>query len=450
MGLHKSETTLAKIKFLKNLGECLQYTTQDEEPMFPHQKTTPALDLSWRKEQTKYPIFIFEVDTTPEKSASDNAVKVFSKPTEKYQKPLFFFHIFVSQKHETDRINSLKSQFDKVNYDVYLLSAKDSASKLMTDILEQHFRIASTLDLYALVKLLEENNPLKVDTMIVLNKLVELEYDKTADSNFLSTIETLLIDKNYPTIRAFYSEYLLRYLDYTEYLKQDYPPFYTTAYSKITHLALSLLLTNHQNTDNVFDKILKHEEDYVPFGLWEPHFGLERDYDHVLLSEFPLLLSLLCSVFSHSNHAKYFSAKLKKIIEKGKNDRVKIMSMHGVYWLLIASIIAKDKESYNYARLVIDDSGGFNINWLDLPTKDIEDDEYLKKADKKVVLTPLFEEWQKFLQTQQYNSKKIDFLLAIIGGFLIMDPWEIPLNNLTSFCIQMTAGELNTPNKACT
>ncbi|MBN8657700.1 MAG: hypothetical protein J0M11_18360 [Anaerolineae bacterium] len=441
MGLHKSKDTLAKIKFLKNLGECLQYTTQDEEPMFPKQKTTPALDLSWRKEQTKYPIFIFEIDTTPEKAASDNAVKVFSKPTEKYQKPLFFFHIFISQKHETDRIDSLKSQFDKVNYDVYLLSTKDSASKLITDILEQHFRIASTLDLYGLVELLEENNPLNVDATVVLNKLVELEYDKIANSNFLSIIETLLIDKKYQTVRAFYSKYLLRYLEYTEYLEQDYPPYYITAYSKITHLALSLLLTNYQNADNVFAKIKKYEEDHGIIGLWDPHFGLSRDFDHVLLSEFPLLLSLLCSVFSNSDHAKYFSAILKKIIEKGKGKEIKNMPMHGVYWLLVASKIAKDKESYNYARSLINDNGGFNINWLASPTKEIEDDEYIKKVDEITVLTPLFEEWQEFLKSQQYKNENIDFLLEVISGFLIMDRLDISLNNFASFCIQLSATE---------
>ena len=148
MGEHKLAQTIKIVKFLEEFGNCLGYVVQNEDSMFPGQKTSPIMDLTWRRNsEQRYPIFIFEINSSPEKSASDNAIKVLSKPTEKFQKPLFFFYVFIKQKNETDRIDALKSQYNNTNYDVYLLSVPNSACRLLSDMLEQHFRIDISLNL---------------------------------------------------------------------------------------------------------------------------------------------------------------------------------------------------------------------------------------------------------------------------------------------------------------
>ncbi|HMN61017.1 MAG TPA: hypothetical protein PJ988_11665, partial [Anaerolinea sp.] len=232
MGEHKSAKTLEIVQFLKEIGECLNYVVKIEDKMFPGKRTSPILDLTWRRyENQRSPIFIFEIDSTPEKSASDNALKIFSKPTEQFQKPLFFFHVFVKQKNQTDRIDSLKSEYNKSNYDVYLLSIHGSSSKLLYDILEQHFKIDKFVDLQNLLILLEERNPLNVKTEVILEKLIQLDFDKIPGTGFLSTLESFLIHKEYKFIKPFYCNYLKRYLEFDQSIEQNYPPYYTIRYS---------------------------------------------------------------------------------------------------------------------------------------------------------------------------------------------------------------------------
>lgn len=80
MGTHKKDSGIQIINFICKLGETLGYTIMREEPMFPDEKNTPFFDVTWRLTATsKFPLFIFEVESDLIKSSTDNAVKLFSK-----------------------------------------------------------------------------------------------------------------------------------------------------------------------------------------------------------------------------------------------------------------------------------------------------------------------------------------------------------------------------------
>ena len=51
------------------------------------------------------------------------------------------------------------------------------------------------------------------------------------------------------------------------------------------------------NEELFFNKLLTIEKEFKPFELWAPYFGLSLDHDLMLLSEFPLLLTLLSVSF---------------------------------------------------------------------------------------------------------------------------------------------------------
>src|SRR5215207_353250 len=137
MGEHRRDFVKKIIVFTRLLGEALGYFVTEEELMFPGSRNSPILDMAWRRnEAEKYPLFIFEFESFPTKSASDNALKVFSRKTDAYQKPLFFFHIFVEQKMNTDRIQSFREHYDRLNYGAYALSDESSHLTLMHDILD--------------------------------------------------------------------------------------------------------------------------------------------------------------------------------------------------------------------------------------------------------------------------------------------------------------------------
>lgn len=96
MGVHRTETSLKMMRFFESLGKALGYYVQDEESMFPGDRQSPILDVTWRKhKEDAWPLVIIEVETTSTKAATDNVVKVFGEKTGVYPKPLFFYHIFV-------------------------------------------------------------------------------------------------------------------------------------------------------------------------------------------------------------------------------------------------------------------------------------------------------------------------------------------------------------------
>lgn len=419
MGIHTKPATVALVRLLETLGRILGYHVRVEDPMFEGDKNSPEIDITYRRSQSdQFPLFIVEVESADTKAASDNAVKIFSKDVKEYQKPIFFFHVFMQSPTESHRIESVKALFGKHNYDTYLLTEKTDHLRLLLDILNQHFRINALVDLHPLVKLLENQSSLEVSGTTILGELARQGYDKKPDASFMTLLETLVVSADCRNVREFYIQYLPQYLSHYPRPQQNYKFATALELSDAVHWALLLLLTEKPDYEQAFSGIKKLEKQYS-MGLWEPNFGLSRDLDLLLTSEFPLLLTLLAVSFAPTQHAKYFSSRLKDIAIKLHPS--KPWGVHSLVWLLLAARTANDKDNYRYARATLNEIGGVPLDLVLNPTVFCGDepDGRLTCRDDAVAI-PDFDKWNSWLGAC-VEPVEDDILEVAIESFLLME-----------------------------
>ncbi len=390
--------------------------------MFEGDKNSPEIDITYRRaQQDQFPLFIIEVESADTKAAADNAVKVFSKDVKEYQKPIFFFHVFIDSPTESHRIQSLKALFGKHNYDTYLLTDMSEHLRLLSDVLNQHFRIGPLVDIRALVKLLENQNSLDVSGAKLLETLVSQGYDQKTGANFMTLLETLIVSAECRGVREFYVKYLPQYLSYHPRPQQNYK--FATAFeaSDAAHWALSLLLAEKPDYERAFTGIEKREQRYR-MGLWQPNFGLSRDLDLLLTSEFPILLTLLAVSFAPTEHSKYFTSRLKDIVIK--LHPLKPWGVHSLVWLLLAARASNDPENYEFARTTLNKNGGVSLDLVLNPTVFCGDepDDRLTSPDNLVAI-PSFDEWTGWVR-EHIAPITDDILEVIIESFLLMEDPE--------------------------
>ena len=250
---------------------------------------------------------------------------------------------------DTDRINSLQENYDKLNYSAYSITDKNVSHKLILNVLEQHFRLSQSMDFLSFLFLLEEDCPFDIEINHIIQMLVGLGFDKLEEAQFIKTIEKYLYITNGSQIKDYYVEYLEKFVfSFNHHPWPDYDISTFTAYSEIPHLALiNLFSSNVETQERILKQLEVVEERFQPWPLWEPTYGLSRDHDNVLLFEFPMYLTLLSVSFIGTNHSPIFSRKLRNILEKSIYPEK--FNLFGLVWLLIAAQISKDKSSYDYA-----------------------------------------------------------------------------------------------------
>lgn len=435
MGAHQKLAGLEIFDLLEHYGQTLGFYVQREEYMFPGSPTSPIFDMTWRRyPHEKSPLFIFEIESTPNKSTSDNAIKLFSRRTETFIKPLFFFHIFVSKTMNTDRIEYLKSAFDKLNYDSYLLTEESDHVRLFYDILDLYFRFEQQLDLLALLDLIASQSALQVSAPQVLDRLLQHGYDRLEDANFVSTLETFILHTNSQGVRDYYFSYLPEYLKLDNRPRQDYGYYYIpSGYSVVIQIALLLIVNGSADRVFWFRELYNIENSYESWPLWEPTFGLSQDHDLLLLYEFPLLLTMLCIAFKNTKYAHYFSGKLEGILVR--YGEINNHSFGALIWLLIASRIAHNEKTFEIARNNINSIGGLPIDVLVQPQIGYseEHDSDLMQGEIRIQV-PSPKQWNETIQPY-VDIEHIDLLQAIIGSFLIMNNWKDYRKLFANYCL---------------
>ena len=438
MGIHSKEPGLKVIDVLSEFGNILGYYVKKEEPMFYGKKTSSELDITWKKDKNaKFPLFIFEVESYPLKSASDNVLKVFSRKTPLFQKPLFFFHVFVDKKYDTDRINYLSENYDKQNYKNYLLNNEESSRELIKNIIEQHLRIENHINLYPLIFLMNNAFPIKIDLNDFFEILTDVGYDKIDNANFLMTLELAIVNNNIENISEFYLDYLKIFLSYPNYIHQNYDYILPAGYSEVIHNGIHLLMNEPTNEKLLFDKLLIIEKDFEPFELWAPYFGLSYDHDIMLLSEFPLLLTLLSVSFKKQEYSIYFNNKLAAILKRSfEKMGYQYLNQHGLVWLIIASRVTKDENNYNFAKDNINDNGGIDKDFIINPTFTVceEADERFNIYNDKIKI-PDYKDWNDFLNIQTNNIERNILLKGLLESFLTIDNFEFGRKIFAKYCL---------------
>jgi len=370
MGIHRKTITNDIIGFILRMGEALGYIVDDEEYMFPDERDSPILDVTWRKSSNdKFPLFIFEIESSATKASTDNALKVLSQKTDNYPKPLFLFHIFVDDAADRRRIENLRNQYDDVNYETFALATVPHHPKFVSCVVCQHFRVFDHIDLPAFLNEFINEHPLQMEVSEVLQILIDTKYDLRPGSNFLAELEFSLLEYGEDSFGNFYISYLPAFLTNQSYPSQIYPwqGNQENIYFRIVHLALVLLTKSSQDHELYFKKIQAEEDRLWGESFSKSYFGLSLDGDCEMYSEWPLVLSMLVLSFAGTNTSRYFSEKLRAFVSEAF-DYFGFLTLHPLTWLAIASQVANDYSSYAFAAKLIDRIGGIPLQALAEPS----------------------------------------------------------------------------------
>src|SRR5690349_18010236 len=103
MARHALQSSSDVIEALAQLGKAVGYQPVTEFAIDASAEKRQAIDVVWKQDgEQKFPLFVFEVESVASNSAANNALKVFSKAS--FEKPLFFFHVFVKAGTQSSRL----------------------------------------------------------------------------------------------------------------------------------------------------------------------------------------------------------------------------------------------------------------------------------------------------------------------------------------------------------
>lgn len=156
MGQHFTPASNAVIEAIVRLGRALHYETEREAPIGPS-RGRQAVDVAWYASSMRAaPLFAFEVESRARREASANVLKVFAKPSSVASKPLFLFHVIIDGGGNSPFVDDLRHQFGTHNYKLVLVESEGFAP-LVRDVLAQHRRLATGLDIEGLVSTLADS-----------------------------------------------------------------------------------------------------------------------------------------------------------------------------------------------------------------------------------------------------------------------------------------------------
>ena len=171
------------IKGIDKLGAALGYHVEKEfpvaDPTVGKSQAVDTVDVAWfSKKGDRFPLFIFEVESSVTSGMASNPLKVYAQESRSFEKPLFFFHAVVEGGSRSSKPCNLEAQYGKNNYRISLVG-EDSANILIQDVLNQHARIRNEVNYFSLHQLLGSAFwKDKVDNVLLLKHATILELSK--------------------------------------------------------------------------------------------------------------------------------------------------------------------------------------------------------------------------------------------------------------------------------
>lgn len=352
---------------IQDLGETLGYVVKNELPISnDNGNKTQAIDICWFVDEiSKYPIMIFEIESKNQASIANNPLKIFGKPNEKFQKPLFFFHILLSKHSDSERIEDLKRNYGLHNYRLYELGDFEQRTTLITDILEQHRRIKYNFNIIHLIYHMKDNinfwgsNSLEKTIDIIEEKInwreekyllqmysiLSLEY-KEFNNHFLRRLEKVIKEKDNSICEIeFNSSFANGFLD----------------------LFLYALAYEGTLDDKYYELLIKSYKNYtVDFTL-----SMGTSYDHFgfLVGMSGAFISLLLSLTLENNNSnEFFCAELERIVQEIRKNYQDDISIYNSLWLLqISSLSEKTKNIFENTREQLNSIGGVSSEYVYSP-----------------------------------------------------------------------------------
>jgi hypothetical protein len=350
------------IAALGKLGEALGYAVETEFPIDREKPHTQAIDVAWMRDQEqRFPLMVFEVESTASNAAANNPLKLYSK--RQFEKPLFFFHVFVDAGRDTSRLQDLTEEYGRMNYRTYTLS-HDGPEALVGDILAQHRRLTDRLDVVAFVETLRESCLNAADYHSVLVRTESLGFNSGRGTTLPSYA---VLGAAAPEFLSDFQRYLVARRTGNAKREVDrYPSYFGENWVTPLHLGVLSSLQPAPSSPQYFDAFRRwHEEPGGPALRIGPWFGLNMDFDDFLAYYsapfFALLAALMADV---AGAVRYFAGQLGTVFGEVRADRLAVRS-HIASWVLhLYAVDAHAQCEFEVFRERVNADGGLAGRFL--------------------------------------------------------------------------------------
>lgn len=420
MGKHTTEVSLNLFNFLISLGTALNYFTDTEYPMSENPFGGQAIDIAWFNEPgNKFPLFIFEIESTSNNSIANNPTKIFGKDSKVFEKPLFFFHVIIGGAEYSEKYNDLMGLFGKYNYELFRINNGEIES-LLLKILSQHRRIRDEIDLFEIIKLINNNDAIKsqleldnflinVEKIIHENQLYQIGqvYADIASRN------KLFQEHYFKFIYRSYNSKSLPFLRYDSYCARITSEFINLGilYSKIgikfQNVDFLSLLIEAQKTDT-FNKI-----EYLP--------GLNYDYDNFIHDFVPFYLALIFFLFEGNiNVQRYIKDLAIDIINRLDWSDDFVFGHHVSWGLLMTASNQEFYEDFEELKNLVNNKNGILNCILFCP---IFMNDHHKLPDSNLILVPDRNEYIEVFKGE-FNHLSNDMDIHEISIMSLSEDWK--------------------------
>jgi|GEM_PF-2691944 len=330
------------------LGQLMEYHVREEWLLEPNGSTSPAVDIAWFKdaEQT-FPLFIFEIESAMTNSMTYNPMKVFTKPNEQLEKPLFFFQIVLSGGNNSTRVRDLKAQYGTYNYRIYNFS-KNEFQQFLIDLISQHRRLTERFPISKFIDFVIQAGWTDIDVDAVIQHMEKIGVEKRSGL-FLSSIVHLAA--YYPALLPVCTKCIERFQK--EYYDDEWNLIFHTFIGDKFFYPIHQGLIFHYNKD-----LYKKHKAFKDFQNWQehnahikmigPYFGLSQDYDQFLIWGTGGYFTLLVLLFENNPGITiYICQELAAIIRKSRPE-YRIVNLA---WLM--HILPNNKDGEKLYRTLV-------------------------------------------------------------------------------------------------
>ena len=352
MAQHRLTGARQVIDAVAHLGRALGYLVRKEAPVEQRPKPS-AVDVAWFADnEQRYPLMIFEVESAATNTMANNPAKVFGQPPEQFERPLFFFHIILRTGTETSRLDNLRGTFGSHNYRVYRLD-RGMATQLAKDVLSQHRRIRTTVDVGALISTVLDLPVLRADPSAILDHAAELGLHgaylsdlaelagvrSDAETLFLRHLRQRLVERRWPRIDT------------------GYPTWLGQSWSHPIHLGL-LNAARIVSGEQVLEQLRSWQEHSYFMSQIGPHFGLSRDYDLFILGFSGTLFGLVAALMIDHLAAVAYIAQQLGHISGALASANRLAWLHSTVWGLHIAAATHNEELFDAFRAFANERGG--------------------------------------------------------------------------------------------
>jgi hypothetical protein len=420
MGKHSTATSLKLFDFLIDLGNVLYYHTDTEYPMSENSFGSQAIDIAWfNDKENKFPLFIFEIESSSNNSIANNPAKIFGKDSKVFEKPLFFFHIIIDGAENSEKYNDLLGLFGKHNYDIFKINNAD-IENLLIKIISQHRRIHNEINLGYILRLINGYEEIKS----------EIEFE-----GFLKNVEKLMHENQFYRIGQVYAD--IASLDESfqeQYLKficryfKDKPPFnlsYENYSASIVSefINLGLLFSQYENEDNYFDfnNLLIEAQKTETFRKIEYLPGLNYDYDVFIQDHVPFYIALAFFLFEGNISAQKYILDIAIGIIKKLNIKEEFIFEHHLSWgLLMTSSNCEFTDNFEELKDLMNSRSGILNTILFCPTFINNHREYSKSI---LMLVPDRNKYVEIFK-QEFSHLNNDMSIKEIAIMSLSENWK--------------------------